>query len=99
MDGHSWKLNAPAKVLRDAYKPELVFTVETRDARGEPVEGISYWWRIEWVGIFGVLHKGKSFEEQSIRVKGSRGEAFLQIMAYDRDGRETTVVRQAFKVE
>ena len=73
VDEFKWKLIAPEKLKRDAYKPELAFTVETLNQQGQPVEGISYWWRIEWVGVFGTLHKGKSFSEQSIRIKGSRG--------------------------
>lgn len=95
----SWKVKAPAKLLRDAHKPELAFVVETYDANGQPVEGISYWWRVEWVGSFGALHKGKSFKEQEIRVKGGRGEAVIQILAYDDSGKETTVAREKIQIE
>ncbi len=96
---HTWKLKAPAKLDRDAYKANLVFTVETHDGRGQPVEGLSYWWRIDWVGVVGVHHKGKSFDEQSIRVKGAKGEAFINIFAYDEEGKESAVAREKIQIE
>lgn len=96
---YSWKLKAPATVSKEAYKSELAFIVETRDSQGQAVEGISYWWRIDWVGVTGVHHKGKSFVEQSIRVKGAKGEAFIHIFAYDEAGKETTVAREKVQIE
>ena len=97
--GYSWKLKAPAAVSKEAYKAELGFLVETHDSQGQAVEGISYWWRIDWVGVTGVHHKGKSFDLQSIRVKGAKGEAFINIFAYDEAGKETSVVREKVQVE
>jgi hypothetical protein len=96
---YSWKVKAPARLARDAYKSDLAFTVETRDAQGQPVQGISYWWRIDWAGVIGVHHKGRSFEEQSIRVKGAKGEAFINIFAYDDAGKETSVIREKVQIE
>ena len=98
VEGTTWTLKAPSKV---AYGPgnKLVFTVETTTPEGKRVEGLSYDWIVEWVNLHGSSHKGKSFAEQSISVKGSPGTAYLRIYAYDKDQKLVEVAKQSFVVE
>ncbi len=98
VDGYKWSIQAPARVTHGPGD-KLVFTVETTTPEGQKVEGISYLWVIEWVNLHGGSHKGRSFEEQIISVKGSPGTAHVRIYAYDKDGRLVEVAKTPFEVD
>jgi hypothetical protein len=78
---------------------KLVFTVETTTPEGQRVEGISYVWQVEWVNVHGSNHKGRSFEPQSVTVKGSPGTAHLRIYAYDKNQKLVEVAIHPFVVD
>ena len=61
-------------------------------------DGVSFFYVIQWVGLQGWDHRGVSFAEQSIRVKGSPGTAYIRIYAYDKDDKLVEVAKQSFEV-
>ena len=77
---HVWSVKAPPRVETES---KLHFTVETTTSTGSPERDVPYVWKVDWVGIDGSHHKGISYEEQSIRVKGSPGRAKLRIFGKD----------------
>jgi len=101
-DNLAWTLVVPEKVH---YGADLVFTVQARTANGEPADGVSFLWAVDWVNAegarrgSGVRHKGRAFEPQDIRVKRSTGEALLRIYAYDSAGNVHQVAQKEFQVE
>ena len=100
VEGYKWTIKAPMKVakpIRDSS--QLVFQVESHLPNGEAAEGISYYYVIQWVGLQGWDHKGKTFEDQSIRVKGGSGTAHIRIYAYDNEDKLVEVAKQSFEVE
>ena len=93
---HQVKIIAPAKVSKG---DSFAFRVEVRDRGGNPVEGARFWWTIDWVGLQGSEHKNKSFEELSIRAKGSPGTATLRVQGYDASNDIVEMARHDFTVE
>ena len=96
-DGYRWTVKAPAKV-EDAPHSKLHFVVETTSPSGAAAEGVEYVWFVDWVGVHGVEHQGSSYREESIRVKGGPGVAWLRILAVDRYGRLVEVAKASFEV-
>lgn len=85
---YQWTLRAPASVVQAPHS-KLHFTVETRTSDGSLVDDAPYVWIVDWVGIHGVEHQGRSFREERIHVKGEAGPAVLRILAHD--GRDQLV--------
>ena len=95
-DDYAW---AARIAKRDVNRGEdLRFRVETRDRSGQPVEGVRYLWSVDWVGLNGARHRGTSFKDELLRVKGGEGRAFLRIYAYDAGGAVTQVLKEPFEV-
>jgi hypothetical protein len=92
---HVWSVKAPPRVEAES---KLRFTVETTTSMGSPERDVPYVWKVDWVGIDGSHHKGISYEEQSIRVKGSPGRAKLRILANDSAGELTEVASATIEV-
>jgi hypothetical protein len=98
-EGYTWKIKAPAKVEKTIRESnQLVFQAETYLPSGEAAESISFFWVITWVGLQGWDHKGKSFQDQSIRVKGQAGTAYISIYAYNNEDKLVQVAKQPFEV-
>lgn len=86
-------------VKRDLNRGEdLRFRVETKDKTGRPAEGVRYLWSVDWPGLNGTRHRGTSFKDELIRVKGGEGQACLRIYAYDAGGAVTQVLKEPFQV-
>lgn len=99
VDGYKWTIKAPKKVMKHLRESnQLVFQVESHLSTGEAAEGISFYYVIQWVGLQGWDHKGTTFDDQSIRVKGSPGTAYIRIYAYDKDDKLAEVAKEAFEV-
>ena len=90
--------------LRLAREPvcrgeRLAFTVETRGSDGAEKRDVGYSWSVDWPGLPGAMHRGRSFAEESIRAKGLPGTAQLRIYAQDRAGRRVQVLRREVRME
>lgn len=96
-EGYRWTLRAPVEVVHLPHS-RLRFKVETSTPDGRPVEGMPYIWYVDWVGVHGVEHQGRSFYEESILVKGGPGTAMLRILAHDRYDQLVEVARAAIQV-
>ena len=92
---HVWSVKAPPRVEAES---KLHFTVETTTSSGTPERDIPYVWKVDWVGIDGSHHNGRSYVEQSIRVKGSPGRAKLRILAKDAADELTEVASAMIEV-
>ena len=92
---HTVSVNAPARVNQNG---EFYFTLLAKDKQGQPVK-VAFQWSIEWVGIEGSTHKGKSGESEKIRVKGGKGNATLRILGYDAQDNWGEIARHPFQVE
>lgn len=92
---HKISINAPARV---GQKAEFYFTVSATDKDGQPAH-IAYQWSIQWVGVEGSTHKGKSGVTERIRVKGGVGKALLKIYGYDVHENWGEIANQPFDVE
>ena len=90
-----WKVHALASVTEES---KLHFRVETHQ-NGSPVYGVPYVWRVQWVGVDGIRHQGRSFESETIRVKGAPGTATVQILAVDDGDHLVEVARAEFEVK
>ena len=90
-----WSIKSPPKIEAES---KLRFTVETTTSTGSPERDVPYVWKVDWVGIDGSHHKGISYEEQSIRVKGAPGKAMLRIFADDPAGALVEVASAAIEV-
>jgi hypothetical protein len=88
-------INAPAKVAR---KGEFYFTVNGVDRDGEQAS-FAYQWMIQWVGVEGATHKGKSGANEKISVKGGTGKAMLVILGYDTHENWGEIANHTFDVE
>lgn len=89
-----WRVHAPASVPEES---RLHFTVETHQS-GTAVSGVPYVWKVLWVGVEGIRHQGRSFEPESIRVKGGPGTAVVLILAFDGGHHLTEVARASVRV-
>ena len=78
---YRWSVHAPSKVSMDG---RLQFTVEARASDGTPVVDVPYVWRVDWAGVHGIRHQGRSSDPERILVKGEPGTAVLHILAFDR---------------
>jgi hypothetical protein len=88
-------INAPAKVAR---KGEFYFTVNGTDRDGQQAS-FAYQWKVQWVGVEGSTHKGKSGSNEKISVKGGTGKALLVIYGYDTHDNWGEIANHAFDVE
>ena len=95
-DDFAWAVQMPRKSLNRGES--LGFRVETRDKAGNPVPEVRFYWSVDWVGLNGSRHKGRSYESLDIRSKGAPGQAFLRIYAYDADGDVVQVLKEPFQV-
>jgi len=95
--GTTWTLRAPGSVVHAPHS-RLRFTVETLASDGRPVDGVHYIWSVDWVGLHGAEHQGRSFREESILVKGEPGAAVLRIFAHDGGGGLVEVARSSVLV-
>ena len=95
-DDYQWAVQIPKKALNRGES--FQFRVETRDRSGTPIQGVSFYWAVDWVGLNGSRHKGRSFEELDIRSKGGPGQAFLRIYAYDPAGEIVQVLKEPFQM-
>src|SRR5688572_17803508 len=87
---YRWTVKAPSKVALDS---KLHFTAEAVAPDGTPVADAPYVWRVDWVGVHGIRHQGRSFDEERIQVKGDPGRAVLRILAVDRYNHMVEVAR------
>jgi hypothetical protein len=92
---YRWSVRAPSKVSIDS---KLHFSVEARGKDGTPVADVPYVWRVDWVGVKGIRHQGRSFDEEHLLVKGEPGTAALHILAFDPGGHLVEVARIAVEV-
>ncbi len=88
-------INAPAKVSR---KGDFHFTVNGVDRDGQPA-WFAYQWKIQWVGVEGSTHKGKSGSNEKISVKGGAGKAMLLILGWDTHDNWGEIANHTFDVE
>ena len=95
-DDFAWSLQMPRKSLTRGQ--DLQFRVETRDKAGNPRPDVKFYWSVDWVGMDGSRHKGRSYELLDLRSKGGVGEAMLRIYAYDADGNVVQVLQEPFQV-
>jgi len=59
---------------------------------------VPYIWAVDWPGLRGVEHQGRSFREERILVKGEPGTAVLRILASDGGDRLVEVARAEIQV-
>src|SRR5689334_22855753 len=79
-DVHTAKIEAIQQVNRGE---EFAFTVTLIDLAGRRVDGLAFEWTVDWVGLPGMRHKGKSGHRETIRVKGQPGKAMLTVRTYE----------------
>lgn len=96
-EAYRWTLKPPATVGSAPHR-RLSFSVETTTPGGAIEEGVPYIWVVDWVGVHGVEHQGRSSREESIRVKGGAGTARLRILAIDRGERIVEVASAAVEI-
>ena len=77
---------------------DFAFTVHLADSSGKRIKGLAYEWSIDWVGLPGARHKGKSGARETIRVKGQPGKATLFVRTYEGD-LPLELAKQDFEVE
>lgn len=94
---YRWTLRVPASVVRAPHS-HLRFTVETTTPDGRTVDAVPYVWAVDWVGLHGVEHQGRSFREEHLLVKGESGVAVLRILASDGGDRLVEVTRAEIQV-
>ena len=93
---HRIKISAPDKVNRGE---DFLFTVTVNDASGQELTKAIYHWFVDWEGVGGLRHKGKSGVSQHIRAKGSPGSAILHVLGYDTNGTFKEIAHHSFQVE
>ena len=96
-EAYRWTLKPPAIVSAPPHR-RLSFSVETTTPGGAIEEGVPYVWVVDWVGVHGAEHQGRSYREESIRVKGGAGTALLRILAVDRGERLVEVARATVEI-
>lgn len=92
---YRWSVKAPSRVSIDS---KLHFTAEARTPAGAPVADAPFVWRVDWAGVKGIRHQGRSFGEEHIVVKGEPGTAVLRILAADPAGHLVEVARASIEV-
>lgn len=93
---HAVTIEAPATVHRGE---KFFFTVTVKGSSGNVLPGVAYQWKVDWGGVEGIFHNGKSTVEQRINVKGAPGAAILHIFGYDDQGQVTEVGKREFQVK
>jgi hypothetical protein len=93
---HTYRVSAPDRVNRGE---DFLFTVTVNDASGQEVTKAIFHWFVDWEGVDGLKHKGKSGISQHIRVKGTPGSAVLHILGYDEAGAFKEIATHVFRVE
>lgn len=94
--GFAWKIVGPKEINRGE---DLVFHVQAYSPDGVAAEGYSILWAIDWVGVRGSRHKGRTFSMLDIRSKGSTGRGAIRVYAYDADGNVSQVAKEEFEVK
>jgi len=96
---YQWTVKGPSKVVLTPHG-RLHFMVETTTADGRPAVDVPFVWVVDWVGVAGAEHQGRSYREHHILAKGAPGTAILRILA-TRGGYEglVEVARSSFQVE
>jgi len=92
---YTLEINAPARVSRGG---EFYFTLSAKDKGGQAVR-VAYQWKLDWVGLEGTTHKGRTGDSEKIRVKGGVGTATLHILGYDAQDNWGEIAKHAFEVE
>lgn len=95
-EGYTWTIKAPKSVDRGA---DLVFQVHAQTKDGQDAEGVSFYWMVDWVNLKGMQHKGKTFRDVDIRVKGNLGIAALRVYALDPNGNWAQVGIESIEVK
>lgn len=93
---HKVTVQGPERAVRGQ---DYSFTVYVNDMAGQTLKKIEYEYKIEWVGIEGSTHKGKSGILEKIRVKGNAGTATLSIIGYDTRENFDVIVKHSFEVQ
>jgi hypothetical protein len=92
----AWTVNAPARLRLPA---DLRFTVEVRERGGAEVRGMEYEYVVDWAGLRGTKHRGKTFLEEKIRTKGGTGTATINIYGEDSQGNSVPVAKHSVIIE
>jgi len=96
-EAYRWTVKSPATVGAAPHR-RLAFSVETTTPGGAIEQGVPYIWVVDWIGVQGVEHQGRSYREESIRVKGGAGTARLRIFAIDRGERLIEVAQASVEI-
>ena len=78
---------------------KFYFTATLKDAQGTAASGTVYQYKLQWEGVEGIFHKGKSGVEQKINVKGAPGKATVIIYGEDAQGNPAEIGKKEFQVE
>ena len=78
---------------------DFTFTVNIKDATGQPIKKANYEYRIDWVGVKPSNGKGKSGILEAIRVKGEKGTVTLHILGYDATDTFGKVAKHTFEIQ
>lgn len=92
---HAVSISAPTRVNVNG---EFYFTLFAKDKDGKPATA-AFQWSVQWVGLEGGTHKGKSGVSEKIRVKGGKGPATLLILGYDAQDNWGEIAKHSFEVE
>ncbi len=92
----TWSFRAPERIR---LGQDIVFTAEARNAQGEVQPDVFFYWSVDWVGLPGSRHKGRSLQALDLRSKGSPGTATLRIFGYNPEGDLVVVAQHPFQVE
>jgi len=96
-EAYRWALKSPARVDAAPHR-RLSFSVETTTSGGTSEDGVPFIWVVDWVGVQGAEHQGRSYHEESLRVKGGPGTAWLRILAFDHGDRLIEVARAPVEI-
>ena len=78
---------------------EFTFTVNIKDASGQPIKKAHFEYRIDWVGAKPSHGKGKTSILESIRVRGEKGTVTLHILGYDATDTFGKIAKHSFEVQ
>jgi len=95
-DGVTFTVDCPERVRRGEH---LVFRVDVLSTDGSLRAGDKYGYLVDWVGLKGMVHTGRSGVEEKIAVKGSPGTATLRIYARGANRNRVQVAQRTFEVE
>jgi len=92
----AWTIDAPARLRVGG---DVRFTVEARERAGGDIRGMEYEYVIDWVGQRGTKHKGATFIEEKIRIKGGTGTATINVYGEDGQGNSVPVAKHTIVIE